>query len=243
MRQVVITAQRAQMSAGVAARCTMRAELFDPMAPRALDVLASEGECKLYSGATNLALGSQRYVCAGALFASYASATESLVVCPAERAVAADGAEGAIECNGLSARAALTVYSESEFPMDAVTDLRAELTLPGETRITQPTELGVVTWPSSGALEVRWTGGDATSSVVTVTPRDESARAPFVVCIPRTDGQVTVPAALLQQGNLRTRDALLRVSNYRDVRATAEGGTRYRVSAGITATALLQQLR
>lgn len=244
VRTIVVTSVAAQRQAMEPQTCTLQAFLFDTQAPRSLDVLASEGECKLYSGSSNLAFEMQRWICAGAINVTYGGRTERLSLCP-DLAPYRPGAEQVtVDCTGLTAGATVQVSSGNEIDTDTVTDLDASVTLPDPVNITQPTSLGVVTWPEAGPLEVRWTSAGATSAVVLLQVRNPTGPSPIVVCLPSTNGQVTIPGALIQHGNFRTQDAMLRVMSYRDTRTMAEGGSvAYRISAGFGSAVLLQARR
>jgi hypothetical protein len=245
VRTVVVTRGQAQPQAMEAASCMLQGWLFDTAAPRALDVLGSEGECRLYSGSSSLALEMQRWICAGAITVSAGGVDERLSLCPELTPVGATGAQVPLgNCGMFAGGTTVRISSGSEIDNDVLADLDVMLTLPDAVTITQPTNLGVFTWPEAGPLEVRWSSANATSAVVTLQVRNPMGPAPLLVCLPRTNGQVTVPSSLLQQGNFRTQDVLVRVASYRDARVMAEGGAvPYRVAAGFSAALLLQARR
>ena len=247
VRQIVITNYAAQTQAGEAARCALRADLFDATLPRTLDVMGTEGECRMYSGSSNLALTSQHWVCAGAINVTYPGREEHVGACRAAGSTVPEEAtrrDSMIECAGLTAGTAIQVTSVDEIGAeDVVRDLDTSVTLPTAVAITMPTDLGVFTWPESGDMQVRWTSANAQSAVVTVEVRNPTGPTSTIVCQPRTNGQVTIPAVLIQQANFRMTDALVRVGSYRDVSVTAETDKTYRVYAGFSSALLLQARR
>lgn len=242
VRMIVVTANAAIGPAMIPASCTLQGYLFDTITQRALQVLGSEGECTLYAGPQDLALESQSWTCAGAIIARYGSHQEVLTMCRAMGEPLRP--EVPVACEDLSAGATLRVSSDpNEIDGDVVPDLDVSVTLPGAVTIMEPSALGVTTWAPSGPLAVRWTSSDATSALVTLQPRSAAPSSPLLVCQPRTNGQVTVPASLIDMANFRGQDVILRVASYRDVTTTAEGMTTYRVSGGLSAGVLLQARR
>jgi hypothetical protein len=243
VRTIVLTASAEQRQAMEPARCSLQAWLFDTAVPAMRNRLATEGECRLYPSTAELALERQQWICAGAITASYGGRDERLSLCPELTPVRAEGAQVPIECNGLTPGASVRVSSEAEIDGDVLTDLDVSLTLPDAVHITQPSDLGITTWPANGPLEVRWTSENATSAIVTLTVRGDDV-APVLVCLPRTNGQLTIPTALLVQGGFRQRETMLRVASFRDAHAMAEGGRLpYRVAAGVVDAVLLQPER
>ena len=57
------------------------------------------------------------------------------------------------------------------------------------------------------------------------------------------NGLLSISDTLIQQANLRTHDAVLRVFSYSDTTTTAEGGKPYHVWGGTEGAVLLQGLR
>ncbi len=237
----MLTANAASTQAGVVESCTLEAYLFTTTVMRDLTVRASDGDCKLYDVASDLALDMQSWVCAGAISANYGR-QENLVMCreagrPVEPSLP-------ISCMGLADGTPVRFSSgPGELPGDVVGDLDATVMMPGRVTITGPTALGVTTWPDFGPLEVRWTSTNPTSGLVTLTPRGTPGLRPQIVCQPRTNGTLNVPAALIDMANMRTTDIVVRVASYRDVTATAESGMNYRVYAGFTSVLLMQARR
>jgi hypothetical protein len=239
VRTIAITTNPEQRPAMTPALCTLEGYLFEATNPQSPQPMAREGDCALYLTPPDLALESQRWICAGSLLFAFGSRNERLTLCrepgdPLRPTLT-------IPCDGLTAGTAVRVSSApDELPGDVVGDLATEVAVPGDVVITAPTNLGVTGWPVSGALDVRWTSADATAALVTLDARDATVSTARIVCRPTTLGTVTVPELLITQSGLRLLDTILRVSSYRGLQVTAEMGMTYRVSAGISATVALQ---
>jgi hypothetical protein len=202
---------------------------------------AMEADCALYPAGATLPLTQQSWICAGALIVGHGGQNEAITMCPTPGEAPVTHA---LTCDGLAGGASVHVFSGTEADNDAVTDLDVTATLPGAISITAPTTLGVLTWPSGGGFEVRWTSEMSTSGVVVIAARDTPTASPTIVCRASTAGVTAVSPILIDMAGFRTRDAVMRVTAYRDVTTTAEGGARtYHVWAGVQGAVLLQALR
>jgi hypothetical protein len=234
VRNVVVTARGSQRQANETALCTLEAYLFDPAMPNpSLMPTAMSGECALYPAGAMINLRAQTWVCAGAISASYGQ-QQMLSMCPAAGANPAPSIP--VDCAGLSSGATVTISSGNELPgMDVVTDLNATVTFPGDIMFSQPTTLGVASWPMNGDVPVAWSGPGATAAVVVVEARTMPSASPSIVCRPHTNGQATIPDSLLTQSGLRSMNSMIRVFSYGDATTTAEMGHTYHLFAGLEA--------
>ncbi len=239
VRNIVVTSYPGSAQVGEPASCTLEAQLFDTTMAASRTVLATDGECTLYAPGA-LAVEAQSWVCAGAILADYGGHQESLVICPSAGTTLRPVVP--IVCGGLTPGAGVTFSSANEIDADAVTDLSLGVTLPGAITVTQPTDLGVMTWSATGPLSVRWSSANATTALVVLEARNSASQSAAVVCRPGTNGQVSVAEALITQAGYRTMDTVLRVYSYRDASTTAEAGHTYRAWAGLESATLLQAL-
>jgi len=239
VRTITLRAYAGLSSANDPAVCTLEAWLFDTSAPMRRTVMATDGECTLYAAAPVVDVTSQSWICAGAISTRYAGMQENLVICPAAGGTLRPSVP--IPCTSLAAGTDVQFTSGNELPPgDVLTDLAATIRMPGTVSITQPTSLGVTSWPATGALDVRWSSVDATSALVLVEAQNPAAPTPTIVCRPATNGQVTVASSLIFQGNLRLQTCDVRVQSYRGVVVTAEAGRTYRLWAGHESKVVLQ---
>jgi hypothetical protein len=230
-----------------AVRCGLSTVLFDAAGPSTVVAagIDAAADCRFYASAPEIDFQRMRWVCAGAVTVTAGPLTQTVGLCPAAGATVRY--ETTLSgCGTLSSERVAQLGSLDEGIMgDVVTDLAAEARLPTGVTITAPTALTVATWPEAGDLDVRWTSADATSALVRIEPDGDfdPATAPTIVCVARTAGRVTVPQALIAQGNFRTRDVRVRVWSYRDGTTTAEGGKTYRVSGATSSSVVLQGRR
>ena len=246
-RNIVITRYPGLAQAMESASCTIEADLFDTTTAAQRTTLATDGDCTLYAAMPDLPIASQQWICAGAIIANYGGQAQNLVICPSSGTMLRPISP--LDCTGLMGGTTVGISSGNELDGDVVTDLSTQITLPGSVAITQPTSLGVLTWPASGALTVQWTSGSASdggtvemSSLVTVTQRATPA-GPTIVCRPTSNGTVSISDTLIAQANLRMQDAMLRVFSYNDSTTMAEGTKTYHLWGGTEAAVLLQGLR
>ena len=241
VRNIVVTQYAGSTQAGEPAACSLEADLFDVTTAANRATTMTDGDCALYADGAPLSFDGQNWICAGAVVASYGGRSENLTYCPSGglpfRRI------GPLDCTGLNPGTSVAISSADDIDGDVLTDLQATVTLPGAISITQPTTLGVVTWPASGSLDVRWSSENAGSALVTIEARSNPSGSPMIVCHPGANGSVTVAAALVDAGGFRTRESMLRVFSYRDTTVTAEGSHEYRVWGAVESGVLLQAMR
>jgi hypothetical protein len=248
-RTVVLTHHRAPATLAEPRACSATALFFDPAGAngRSRNPIAREAECVLYPPPVDLLIPQQTWLCLGALNITAGAATETLSFCPA-MSIGMVGAQGLnvpfANCEPLAAGSMVSATSMSEIEGDEVDDLDLSVAMPGPVTITEPNATPIGPWPATGDVGIRWQSAGATSAIVTVTARDTAAASTTIVCLPRTNGVVFLPTALLAQSNLRTRDARVTVASYTDALRPASGAMReYRLSAGFSSTAILQPNR
>jgi hypothetical protein len=123
---------------------------------------------------------------------------------------------------------------------DSVTDLNGSVSFPNAITFMQPTTLGVTTWPASGDVPVEWSSAGAGSALVLVQARMPGAANSVIVCRPHTNGQVTLPDAVLTGSGLRGVESMIRVFSYGHATTMAEAGHTYHLFAGLEAAVLMQ---
>jgi hypothetical protein len=246
-RTVVFTAHRPPMTLGEPAACGITAYFFDPNGPnaRGRNPIAREGDCTLYPPGVDLQIPQQTWLCLGGLSVTVGDMPQTISFCPSMGigSVGAAGLTAPVQgCSTLAAGAMVSATSGSEVTGDEVDDLDLQVGLPTPVSITSPVMVPIGAWPASGDVDVRWQSPGATSAVVTLEGRGSAGGASTtIVCVPRTNGQVWIPAALLAQSNLRTREARLTVATYADrVRPSMGTTPEYRLSAGFSTSVVLQ---
>jgi hypothetical protein len=202
----------------------------------------NDNNCRLYVQSVEAQYPRQRFQCVGALGVSHGTTTEQFGLCPQGAATPAFE-NNFRSCPALLAGRRVRLTSMNEGIMgDVLTDLDAEVELPGPVTFVRPSELPTATWPATGDLEVEWRGLDATSAVVRLEAT--APDGPRIWCTARNNGLVRIRADLLEQVMFRSRDALLRVVALRDRYVIAEGGMqRYRLSGASINSVRLQGRR
>ncbi len=223
-------------------RCGYSFVLFDVTraSTQAPVATGAGGDCALYMTPPEADYAGQRWECAGGIRVASGDIDQLTGFCP--EAGSAGPWEGEFRtCGGfLSAREA-AVSSADEIGMDdRVTDLMGAVRFPTQPVVSAPTTLPVTTWPAAGAdLTVAWNSLEATNAMVRVEPDDDTRRGPVIVCTPRTNGRITVDAALLDRSGLRAMAARLRVWSFRET--TVQAGGRAWNLAGASGTRVLLQ--
>ncbi len=226
--------------------CGMTTLLFDvtqsaPNPPAAID---NANDCRFYGSDPTQSFPRQRQVCAGAINVSSGALMQTVGFCPSGSNPALD--VDFATCGDLGSTRMGTLSSMDEgVEGDAVTDLMARVELPTAPTITSPSSLPVTTWPESGDLELAWTSDGATSAMVRLAPAEggDPASLPVIVCTPSRNGRARVSQEIIAQAMFRARDVRVEVWSYRDLEATAEGGTRYRVVGAMGSSVVLQGRR
>ncbi len=244
VRSLVVYREERAGAARDTTRCGLQTALFDAtvassVVPAAIDAAS---DCRFYASAPETDFQRMRWVCAGAVNVVAGTLMQNVGLCPSAGAtVRWDSLLTSCGTLGADRSASLSSMDEG-IPGDSVTDLAATARLPSAVVISAPSTLPVTTWPASGDLVVQWSSSDATSALVRLEPdaASDPATTPTIICVAHTAGQVTVPAALITQGNFRTFDARLHVWSFRDGTTTAEGGRTYRVSGAASSSVVLQ---
>lgn len=248
-RQVVLTHHRPPATLGEMRTCGANALFFDPAGAnaRSRNPIAREAECVLYPPPVDLLIAQQTWLCLGSLSVTAGGSTETIAFCPSAMIgmVGASGLNAPFNnCDSLAAGSMVSASSMAEIDGDQLDDLDLSVAMPSPVTITEPNASPIGPWPATGDVGIRWQSSGATSAIVTVTARDTSAASTTIVCLPRTNGVVFLPTALLAQSNLRTREARVTVASYTDaIRAAAGSTPAYRLSAGFSTTAILQPNR
>jgi hypothetical protein len=241
VRQVVVTQYTGSSQLGEPASCSVDTWLFDVTAPATTTPIATVGDCALYPAGASLPFAQQNWVCAGALIVAHGGQNEAVTMCPAAGEAPIDHQ---LACDGIQGGA--SVYNSSgpnEIDGDTVADLDVAATLPGAITITQPTALGVLTWPSSGGFEVQWESAMSSSALVVIAAHTSPETTPTIVCRASTLGSTAVSPTLIDMAGFRMIESVMRVTAYRDVTTIAESGHTYHVWAGVEGAVLLQALR
>lgn len=248
-RQVVLTNHRPPMTLGEPRACAANALFFDTAGAngRSRNPIAREGECVLYPPPVDLLIPQQNWLCLGAISVGVNGSSETITLCPS-MGIGMVGTEGLVtpimNCDRLGVGSTVSASSASEIDGDQLEDLDLSVAMPGPVTITEPNAAPIGPWPAVGDVGIRWESAGSTSAIVTVTARDSSMASTTIVCLPRTNGRVFLPTALLQQSNLRTREARVVVASYVDAIRPASGMlSEYRLSAGFSSTAILQPNR
>lgn len=249
IRQVVLTHHRPPATLGERRTCVANALFFDPVDAnaRSRNPIAREGECVLYPPPVDLLIAQQRWLCLGLLRITAGGSTETIAFCPSAMIgmVGADGLNVPFnDCDALTAGSMVSASSMDEIDGDQLDDFDLSVAMPSPVTITAPNASPIGPWPPTGDVGIRWQSSGATSAIVTVTARDPSVVSTTIVCLPRTNGVVFLPTALLEQSQLRTREARVTVASYSDAIRPETGSTpAYRLSAGFSTTAILQPNR
>jgi hypothetical protein len=231
--------------------CTANAYFFDPSASGGVSraPTPAEGECRLFQPGIDLQYPAQTWLCVGALTVTAGGMGDQVSLCPGMMLgnVGSTGVSINMRgCPGFAAGTTVGVTSAMEIFGDVVTDLNLTVALPARPAFTAPLRSNVGPWPASGDMDVRWDSAGATSVIITLEPRDVSAgAAPSIVCVPRQQGRVWVPDALIAQSGLRTRETRMRIDAFVDTASMPMVATTqpYRLSAGFGTAVILQPNR
>lgn len=238
---------------GEQSSCKANAYFFDPGASGGVSrgPMPAEGECRIFQPNIDLQFPAQSWLCVGTLTVTAGGMGDALSLCPSMMLGNVGSAGVTVDmrgCAGFNMGTTVGVSSAADIFGDVVTDLNLSVALPQRPTITMPIRSNIGPWPTMGDMDVRWESTGATSAIVTLEPRDSGGgAAPSIVCVPRQQGRVWVPDALIVQSGLRMRETRLRVDAYVDTASTpnpmAPTVPPYRLSGGFGTAVILQPNR
>lgn len=224
--------------------CGLTALLFTTSAnPQVTATTVDPAGCRLYVQDPDEDLHRQRWICAGGFNVASGALMTNVGFCPQPGATRVAFDVPLQSCGGFASARTATLSSMMEIDGDVLTDLNATVRFPAPVQMTEPNNLGIGSWPATGPLTVKWTSADATSAMVTIEPEAPTAMSPRIVCPAVLNGELSVPASMIDQVGLRNVDARLKVWSFRDGTTMAEGNNTYRVAGAMVTNFTLQGRR